>query len=297
MVKALEGVHLLPVTPLNKDYTLNEDAIRKQVEWAVEKGVDGLWVTGYLGEANVLDEDVRKRALEVFIDAAGDRLYCAAGCAGINPFQCIRLVNYSEELGYDLAWIPPLVPTKPSDNELFEFYKIIHDNTTLPLAMYSTYAYGVYMRPSIIARIADLERMIAMKEVISDFEHIAGLYNLGVEAEVTQLMLGAAGCICDSHFLSPAMEMWKAFKSGDVNKALRIDAGMHGFMLSFPFTSKQAFGSQIDFSTAGFQKAACGMSMGIDMGPPMAPYAPPTEDQIKAIRKSVEEEEVPPFVP
>ena len=103
MAKALGDVQVLTVTPLNKDYTLNEDAIRKQVDWCVEKGANGIWVTGYFGEATVLEDDVRKRAWEVFIEAAKGRLYCGAGCYGVNPFHIIKLVNYAEELGYDMA--------------------------------------------------------------------------------------------------------------------------------------------------------------------------------------------------
>lgn len=306
MAKAWEGVHVLAITPLNEDYTLNEDNIRKEVEWVVEQGCHGIWPMGYLGEGNVLDEDVVKRALKVFRDAAGDRLLTGAGCCGINPFHIIRLVNHAEELGYDMAWVPPLCPRRPSDDELFEFYEFIHDRTSIPLGIYSTWAFNVYFRPSVLARIADLPRMVCMKEVITDWDHIAGMYNYGVfeklkvfttHAQVPMFMLGAAGNICSPHVVPRMIEMWNEWKSGNVQRAIEINAEAHGFLLANPAIAQTAFGAKITESTEGFSKAVGSAVMGVEMGPPMLPYRAPGEEQLKLIRQSAASSEQVQFLP
>lgn len=297
MVKALEDVQVLTVLPLNQDYTLNEENIRKQVEWCVQNGAKGIWVTGYLGEGNVIEDDVRKRAFKVFLEAAKGRLFCAAGCSGVNPFHSIKLVNYAEELGYDMAWIPPMAPRRPSDEELFDFFKLIHDKTTLPLAIYSTWAFNVYIRPEVTARIADkLKRIIAMKEVVSDFDHIAKLYKYGVyqkmkvfptHGEVPQLMMGAAGCTCGPNRLVQHVEMIKAFKAGDIYKALKINLEASGDLPMAPALAAIAFGANIGRSTEGLSKARNGAVMGIEMGPPMAPYKPASPEEVKQFAEEV----------
>lgn len=306
MAKEPKGVQLLSITPLNKDYTVNEDAIFKQVEWAIREGASGIWTLGFIGECSSTDEEMKKKILKAFIDAAKGRLFMAAGCWGLNPFQSIRLVNYAQKLGYDLAWMGPPVPRRASDDELFEFYKTVHDNTSMPLGMYSTVAFGVYYKPTLTARIADLDRMTCMKEVIADFDHIAMLYKLGVyekikvfptHAGALQLLLGAAGLMSVPPALKNDVKVYNTFMKGDIVEALKIDIDGHGWLLAHPGSAALAFGANIEQSTHGWTKAVSGELMGIELGPPMPPYLAASEKQKEAIREMLKRNERPTYHP
>jgi dihydrodipicolinate synthase/N-acetylneuraminate lyase len=50
----LKGCHVLFITPLNKDYSLNEQAVRDEVEWCIQNGAHGIWPGGYIGEWTVI---------------------------------------------------------------------------------------------------------------------------------------------------------------------------------------------------------------------------------------------------
>ena len=92
--------------------------------------------------------------------------------------------------------------------------------------------------------------------------------------------------------------MYKAFKDGDIEKALKIDAEAHaGLLLAVPSTAQIAFGAKIDHSTEGYSKAVSGAIMGVDLGPPMAPYKAATEAQKKAIKEMVAAGKRPTYLP
>ncbi len=113
-----EGVMALTYTPLKPDYSLDEDATRKEIDWALQNGATGIWPGGYAGQWPEMDEEVRKRHLKVCLDHVNGKVFCAAGCHATNTYQTIRLANYAEEIGYDCAWISPTVPRTSTTGDL-----------------------------------------------------------------------------------------------------------------------------------------------------------------------------------
>ena len=132
----LDGVGVLMITPLNADYTLNEGAVRDQIDWVIEKGATSIWPSGFIGEWPPLDEELRKRYFEVCVDQAKDRIWVAAGCHGTNLNQAVRLVNHAEKAGCDVAWISPTCVRKPTEDEIIAQYQYILDRTSLPFGVY-----------------------------------------------------------------------------------------------------------------------------------------------------------------
>ena len=292
MAQKPEGVMALMGTPLNADLSLNEDSIRNQVKYVLGTEATGFWCDGVFAEDYAIDEDVRMRAHAVFAEANGGKLYIGAGCYGINPFQAIRLVNHAEKVGYDMAWVPP--PRKAPDDGIFEFFKLIHDSTTLPLSIYSTDGLGVYMNPILISRIASLERMVCMKDVYDSYSHICGLRNTGVydkisvfhtTANVLSLSLGAKGILGSLIGIKRACEVYKKFQEGDLLAALKFEAeGKGPAQAAFPMYTQWTFGARMPKSPQGWSKAATTTMIDVDLGPPMLPDLPPTPDDLKSMQ-------------
>jgi 4-hydroxy-tetrahydrodipicolinate synthase len=299
----IKGIHLLFITPLNEDYTLNEQAVRDQVEWCVQNGLQGIWAGGYIGEWTVLEEETKKRLYEVIVEQNKGRLYISAGAHGINTLQAIRLVNHAEEIGCDSAWISPPTPRKMTEDEIYGHYEVIHDNTRLPIGLYNTYPKNIYVRPTLMARIAELERVVTIKDAIGDIMHIGCLYNecaeaikegfeiLGVPYNMLPHMLyGGAGVTSNNWDAAICLEQYDAVQKGDIKRACELQLMLSA---SWPFVfaealALQAYGAKIGSSGIGAMKAKASLCMGIDMGPPMRPFAPPTEAEIQAVKESLE---------
>jgi 4-hydroxy-tetrahydrodipicolinate synthase len=299
MMKPLEGIMALTYTPLKEDYSLNEDATRREIDWVIQRGAKGIWPGGYAGQWPELDEEVRKRHLKVCIDHAKDRVFCAAGCHATNTLQTIRLANYAEEIGYDCAWVSPTIPRKATDDEIYEHHRLILDHTRIPIALYDSSPVGSYMSPELISRIVESsDRFIAMKAIVGDFVHMASLYHLGVDKKISilgvewnmlpHLLLGAPGALGGSDWVPVMYATFEAFKAGNMDRAWELQkAIVSQSPLLIPRIASLAMGNRIDHSGIAYLKSRFSLMSGIDIGPPIPPYRPASDAEIEKARKGI----------
>lgn len=300
-MKPLEGIMALTYTPFNEDFTLNESAVRKEIDWVIKQGATGIWPGTYAGQWPEMDESLRKKHLEICIDHAGHRVFCAAGCHGTNTLTTIRLANYAEKLGYDCAWISPTIPRRATEEEVYEHHKMVFENTSIPIALYDSSPVGTYMAPNLLKKIAELsDKIVAMKAIVSDICHIAEMYRLGLGEQfgifgvewnmLPHLELGAPGAMGGSDWIPIMVAVHDAFKSGDMTRAWHLQQIIISQSpLLIPRTASMAMGSRIDHSVVGYMKAKFHHISGIDMGPPLPPYKPATEAENEKAKKGVAE--------
>ena len=103
----LRGALAAAVTPLAED-RLDEDAFGPYVEFLVDAGVDGVLGLGTTGEGLLFRPEERRRAVELFIEAANGRLQVAAHCGAQTTADTLALVEHAAGAGVDaIAVIGP----------------------------------------------------------------------------------------------------------------------------------------------------------------------------------------------
>jgi dihydrodipicolinate synthase/N-acetylneuraminate lyase len=103
----LRGALAAAVTPL-ADGRLDEAAFEPYVEFLVAGGLNGLLALGTTGEGLLFSVDERKRALELFLDAARARLQVAAHCGAQTTADTVALAEHAAGAGADaIAVIGP----------------------------------------------------------------------------------------------------------------------------------------------------------------------------------------------
>ena len=104
----LRGALAAAVTPLDRD-RLDETAFVPYVDYLAAGGLDGLLALGTTGEGLLFTVDERKRALELFLDAARGRLQVAAHCGAQTTADTVALVAHAAEAGVDAVAVigPP----------------------------------------------------------------------------------------------------------------------------------------------------------------------------------------------
>jgi dihydrodipicolinate synthase/N-acetylneuraminate lyase len=111
------------VTPLRDDgAALDEDAFGPLADFYAGAGLDGILALGTTGEGILLDVEERKRAVELFVAAAGGRLRVVAHCGAQTTSNTLSLASHAVEAGADaVAVIGP--PYFQLDEEaLFEHF-------------------------------------------------------------------------------------------------------------------------------------------------------------------------------
>ena len=94
----LRGALAAAVTPLDGE-RLDEDAFGPYVDFLGDGGLDGLLALGTTGEGLLFGVAERKRALELFVAAAGDRLQVAAHCGAQTTADTLELAAHAAEAG------------------------------------------------------------------------------------------------------------------------------------------------------------------------------------------------------
>jgi dihydrodipicolinate synthase/N-acetylneuraminate lyase len=104
----LRGALAAAVTPL-ADNRLDEEAFRPYVDFLAGAGLDGLLALGTTGEGLLFDQGERRRALELFVDAAAGRLQVAAHCGAQTTAATLELVEHAASTGVDAVAVigPP----------------------------------------------------------------------------------------------------------------------------------------------------------------------------------------------
>ena len=296
----LKGVMALTYSALNPDYSLNENGICQDIDWVLAQGAAGIWPGGYAANWPELTEEQKKQLLRISIEHARGQTYFAAGCHATNTLETIRLVNYAETLGYDCAWISPTLPRKSTDAEIIRHHRMVMENTSMPVAIYDSSPITNYLSPRLIGEIVALsERIVAMKAIIGDIGHIAGLHNGSIDRQVSifgiesnmleHLMLGSPGGMGGSEWIPILCALHRAFSAGDMRRAWSLQKTILAQCpLILPRAASQAMGGHAAHSGIGYMKEKFRQISGIDLGSPMPPHEAASADEIVKARADIE---------
>jgi dihydrodipicolinate synthase/N-acetylneuraminate lyase len=199
----LQGRLAAAVTPLRDGgAALDEEAVAPYVDFLAGGGLDGILALGTTGEGILLSVDERKRAAELFVEAARGRLQVAVHCGAQTTADTVELARYADEIGADaVAAIGPPYFTYDEEELYRHFAAAAEASGETPFYLYEFKGRAGYSIPlPVIERIGD--RIAGLKVSNKPFEAvepylIAGLdVFIGAESLVEQgLEQGAAGSV------------------------------------------------------------------------------------------------------
>jgi dihydrodipicolinate synthase/N-acetylneuraminate lyase len=105
----LRGALAAALTPLTSaGEALDETAVGPYVDFLAEGGVDGLLALGTTGEGFLLPLEQRRRAAQLFVEAAAGRLQVAVHCGAQSTWDTVELCAHAADVGADaVAVMPP----------------------------------------------------------------------------------------------------------------------------------------------------------------------------------------------
>jgi dihydrodipicolinate synthase/N-acetylneuraminate lyase len=116
-MRRLRGTIAAALTPLRDDGArLDEDVFGPYAELLLRAGLDGVLAFGTNGEAVLLSVDERRRGLELWLDAIGDRALVAAHCGAQTTADTVALAAHAAEAGADAVAVigPPYFKLDPA---------------------------------------------------------------------------------------------------------------------------------------------------------------------------------------
>src|SRR6202162_4497149 len=166
------------VTPFRRDLSLDEETLRRLVRRQIQAGINFLVPCGTTGESPTLTRAEHLRVVEIALDEAKHKVPVLAGAGGYNTHEVIELARDLEHLGVDgILSVTPYY-NKPTQEGLYQHYKAIAAAVRPPVVVYSVQGRaGVNVEPATLARLAQIENIVGVKEASGNIGQMATVLN------------------------------------------------------------------------------------------------------------------------
>ncbi|HOW24851.1 MAG TPA: 4-hydroxy-tetrahydrodipicolinate synthase [Bacteroidales bacterium] len=174
-----KGAYTLLITPFKKDYSLDEEALRRLVRIQVESDIDGIAPLGVTGENTLMTNEEVKRLVEIVVEEAKNKKLILPDICLAGTQESIDRAKMFADLGADfvVAFTPYMV--LPTAAGLMTYYEKLADASPVPLIMHSSKERtGVELAPEITAQLARHPNIMGIKDGKKELDHLAKIIYL-----------------------------------------------------------------------------------------------------------------------
>ena len=274
----LKGIVVPIITPIDGNEQVNEEKLRRQVDFVIRGGVSGILAFGSNGEFYMTEEDEQERVLGIILDQTDGRVPVFQGIGAISTRKCIRIADMAQRLGADAISILQPMFLKPTEEELYRHFRSIAESVPdMSVLLYNNPGRtGYTMSGDLVERLAhETTNIIGMKDSSGDMTQTAEFIrrNRDVGFKVfggkdtliySAMCLGAAGSVCTTANFIPELicSIYDAYVSGDLAGSLELQFRLNPIRLAMDKSS---------FPVA--TKDYCNL-LGLDVGLPYLPNLP-----------------------
>jgi 4-hydroxy-tetrahydrodipicolinate synthase len=289
----IKGVVVPIITVIDKEEKIDEEGMRRQVEFVINGGMHGILAFGSNGEFYQIEEDEMERGLKIMVDQAAGRVPVYFGIGAINTRKCVRLAKMAVANGAACVSILQPMFLKPTAEELYTHFNTIAEAIPdTPVLIYNNpgrVGYGV--TADMICRLAHtVPNIVGMKDTSGDITLTEECVrrNRDVNFKVfggkdtllyASMCVGAVGGVCTAGNFMPGLigDVYEKFVAGDIKGSLEAQFKLNPVRLSM--------------DGASFPVAAKDMAnlRGQNVGDPYLPNLPTAEGPVlDKIRKAME---------
>ena len=104
------GVIVPILTPLHPDETVDTQSLQRLVNYLLDNGVHGIWVSGTTGEFGALSDQQRLVSIETVVDEVAGRVPIIGNVSGASTQLSLEMARAVQEMGLDgVAATPTLL--------------------------------------------------------------------------------------------------------------------------------------------------------------------------------------------
>lgn len=169
----VDGVFVVLVTPFTDDGEVDRRGLEANSRWLVEQGVHGLIPLGSTGEFASLTASQTREVLDTVVESVGDNVPIIAGASAETTEGAIDKVRQAKAAGASGVLVLPPWYYTPDPEELFRHYVRIADEAEVPIMIYNNpFTSKVDISPNVIARLAEHENIVGVKESSGNIRRI-----------------------------------------------------------------------------------------------------------------------------
>ena len=160
-----KGVFTAIVTPFNKNKTINEEDLKKLVDFNIENGVSGIVPMGTTGESPTLNHDEHVHVIEIVCKHVKGKVPVIAGTGSNSTKEALFMTSRAKDLGADASLQVAPYYNKPTQEGFYRHFKTIADEVDLPIIIYNIPGRtGKNIETDTIVRLAEHPNIVGVKE-------------------------------------------------------------------------------------------------------------------------------------
>ena len=281
------------VTPFAADGSVDYEQAKRLALALLDSGSDGLVVVGTTGESPTLVRSEELRLFREIKQAVGEKGSVIAGTGSNSTAEAIEATQDAEKTGVDACLLVVPYYNKPTQENLYNHFKAIAENTGLPCILYNVPSRTVAnLSADTVIRLSKIDNIVGVKEASGNLVEIARIIEntdddfilwSGNDTDTLPVMaLGGYGVISVASNIvgSTLRKMIDSFVAGDIAAAAavhrRLQPLVHAlFVIANPMPIKYAM------NISGFE-----------VGKPRPPLDEPDEKTAALVRQTLKDYQI-----
>lgn len=223
------------VTPFNKEGEIDYEQAKKLASALLDSGSDGVVVAATTGESPTITWEEEFRLFTEVKSALGGKGTVIAYTGSNSTAEAIEATKEAERIGVDACLLVVPYYNKPSQDGLYQHFKAIAQETSLPCILYNVPSRTVVSLSADTAiKLSQIDNIIGIKEASGNLDAISKIISntredflvwSGNDSDILPILtLGGYGVISvASHLVGKQIRaMIDAFIDGKINEAANI---------------------------------------------------------------------------
>jgi 4-hydroxy-tetrahydrodipicolinate synthase len=226
-----KGVFPAIITPFKEDESLDEEGLKRNIEYLNKTGIAGIVPCGTTGESATLTFEEHKRVVEIAVECS--QVPVIAGTGSNNTREALELTRHAANAGADAALLITPYYNKPNDRGMYEHFKTIAEKCSIPIILYNVpKRTGIDLKPELVKKLSLIDNIVAVKEASGSIPQLSQIIELTRDSSFSVLSgdddltlaamaLGAKGVISVVANVAPrkTVAMVEAIAKGEMEKA------------------------------------------------------------------------------
>lgn len=227
------------VTPMTARGEVDLRALERLVDWHIESGTNAIVVVGTTGESATLSPAEHCELVGHCVSYVNHRIPVIAGTGSNNTHEALEFTSDAAKSGADAALLVTPYYTRPSQEGLYQHFKVIAESVDIPQILYNVPGRTACdLSFETIGRLTEFDNIVGIKDATGDLQTGLKLIEAygdrlavysGEDGLSRELILaGAGGTISVTANVAPLLmsQMCAAALAGDRAEAERLDGAL-----------------------------------------------------------------------
>ncbi len=236
------GSNVALITPMFDDGIVDYEALNHLIDFHIDSGTSSIVSVGTTGESATVGVKEHLKIINHTVKYAAKRIPIIAGTGANSTSEAIELTQEAKNLGADACLLVTPYYNKPTQDGLFQHYKLIAESVNIDQILYNVPGRtAVDMSVDVVSKLSEISNIIGIKDATGDLSVIKQLVEKCPEdfllltgddaTAVDFLIAGGHGGVSVTANIAPkeVQKIYLAAIAGNIKLAKNLNSKLENF--------------------------------------------------------------------